>query len=96
MAIAFFDGIVRLLTEVIEPYHGRILDPACGFAEHQKNPAAELSGALPRSHFALLREIGKRNELPLLSMGMSADFLTAIEFGTTHVRIGSAIFGARG
>ena len=47
-------GIVRLLTEVIEPYHGRILDPACGsggmfvssarfVAEHQKNPAAELS-----------------------------------------------------
>lgn len=50
----------------------------------------------PASHFALLRELGKRNELPLLSMGMSADFLTAIEFGATHVRVGSAIFGARG
>lgn len=47
-------SIVRLLTEVIEPFHGRILDPACGsggmfvqsarfVAEHQKNPAAELS-----------------------------------------------------
>jgi len=46
-------------------------------------------------HFALLREIAKRNELPILSMGMSADFETAIRFGATHVRVGTAIFGAR-
>jgi PLP dependent protein len=46
-------------------------------------------------HFALLREIAKRNGLPILSMGMSADFETAIRFGATHVRVGTAIFGAR-
>jgi len=46
-------------------------------------------------HFALLREIAKRNALPILSMGMSADFETAIRFGATHVRVGTAIFGAR-
>jgi PLP dependent protein len=49
----------------------------------------------PALHFALLREIAKRNGLPILSMGMSADFETAIRFGATHVRVGTAIFGAR-
>ena len=49
----------------------------------------------PALHFALLREIAKRNHLDKLSMGMSADFETAIRFGATHVRVGTAIFGAR-
>jgi uncharacterized pyridoxal phosphate-containing UPF0001 family protein len=49
----------------------------------------------PALHFALLREIARRNGLKALSMGMSADFETAIRFGATHVRIGSAIFGSR-
>lgn len=49
----------------------------------------------PSLHFALLREIARRNGLPGLSMGMSADFETAIRFGATHVRVGTAIFGAR-
>lgn len=46
-------------------------------------------------HFALLGTIAKRNGLEGLSMGMSADFETAVEFGATHVRVGSAIFGQR-
>jgi PLP dependent protein len=50
----------------------------------------------PAPHFALLREIARRTGLELLSMGMSADFETAIRFGATHVRVGTAIFGARG
>jgi PLP dependent protein len=50
----------------------------------------------PAPHFALLREIARRNELGVLSMGMSADFEKAIRFGATHVRVGTAIFGARG
>jgi pyridoxal phosphate enzyme (YggS family) len=49
----------------------------------------------PALHFALLREIARRNGLPWLSMGMSADFEIAIRLGATHVRIGTAIFGAR-
>jgi pyridoxal phosphate enzyme (YggS family) len=49
----------------------------------------------PAPHFALLAKIARRNGLPLLSMGMSADFATAIKFGATHVRVGSAIFGSR-
>ncbi len=53
-------------------------------------------GEEPSPHFALLREIARRTGLDLLSMGMSADFETAIRFGATHVRVGTAIFGARG
>jgi pyridoxal phosphate enzyme (YggS family) len=46
-------------------------------------------------HFALLAKIAERNGLSGLSMGMSADFETAISFGATHIRVGSAIFGER-
>ncbi|HET7678598.1 MAG TPA: YggS family pyridoxal phosphate-dependent enzyme [Xanthobacteraceae bacterium] len=49
----------------------------------------------PAPHFALTAKIAQRNGLTLLSMGMSADFATAVQFGATHVRIGSAIFGQR-
>ena len=49
----------------------------------------------PAPHFALTAKIARRNGLRLLSMGMSADFALAIEFGATHVRVGTAIFGAR-
>ena len=49
----------------------------------------------PAPHFALAAKIGARNGVSLLSMGMSADFATAIAFGATHVRVGTAIFGGR-
>jgi PLP dependent protein len=49
----------------------------------------------PAPHFALTAKIAERNGLRNLSMGMSADFAIAIQFGATHVRVGSAIFGAR-
>jgi PLP dependent protein len=49
----------------------------------------------PAPHFALTAQIAKRNGLQLLSMGMSADFATAIAFGATHIRVGTAIFGTR-
>ena len=49
----------------------------------------------PAPHFALTAKIAARNGLANLSMGMSADFTVAIQFGATHVRVGSAIFGAR-
>ena len=55
-------------------------------------PPADEEAAM---HFALLREMAKRNDLPKLSMGMSSDFEAAIAFGATSVRVGSAIFGAR-
>ena len=46
-------------------------------------------------HFAALRALAQRNGLEGLSMGMSGDFETAIAEGATHIRVGSAIFGAR-
>ena len=49
----------------------------------------------PAMHFALLREMARRNGLTELSMGMSGDYEDAIAFGATSVRVGSAIFGAR-
>jgi hypothetical protein len=49
----------------------------------------------PSLHFALLREIARRNDISVLSMGMTADFEIALRFGATHVRIGTAVFGPR-
>ncbi|PSL21313.1 YggS family pyridoxal phosphate-dependent enzyme [Shimia abyssi] len=49
----------------------------------------------PSLHFALLAKIAERNGLDGLSMGMSGDFERAVALGATHVRVGSAIFGAR-
>ena len=65
--------------------------------------ALEISGLMcippldeaPAPHFALTAKIAQRNGLKLLSMGMSADFAIAVQFGATHVRVGSAIFGQR-
>lgn len=49
----------------------------------------------PALHFALLADMARRHGLPALSMGMSGDYETAIRFGCTHVRVGTAIFGSR-
>ena len=49
----------------------------------------------PAMHFALLKKIAAGHGLRVLSMGMSADYATAIQLGATHVRIGTAIFGQR-
>jgi hypothetical protein len=54
------------------------------------------AGEQASPHFALLAAIAKRNNIPVLSMGMSADFELAIQLGATHVRIGTALFGHRG
>jgi hypothetical protein len=55
-------------------------------------PAAGLD---PTDDFTLLAQIAKRNDLNVISMGMSGDYAQAIACGATHVRVGSAIFGAR-
>ncbi|MFM9859316.1 YggS family pyridoxal phosphate-dependent enzyme [Pseudoxanthobacter sp. M-2] len=49
----------------------------------------------PGPHFALLQKLAGEAGLSQLSMGMSSDFETAVEFGATHVRVGSALFGSR-
>jgi pyridoxal phosphate enzyme (YggS family) len=55
-------------------------------------PPAEDDAA---SHFAFLAKLGRDHGLDQLSMGMSGDFELAVKFGATHVRVGTAIFGAR-
>ena len=76
------DGFIRDCRDRLQlPIEGLMCVPP----EHEE----------PALHFALLREIARRNGLDKLSMGMSADFETAIRFGATHVRVGTAVFGAR-
>ena len=50
----------------------------------------------PAPFFALLDELAERHGLPLRSIGMSGDYETAVMLGATHVRVGTALFGARG
>ena len=50
----------------------------------------------PALHFALLAKMAARNGLSRVSMGMSADYETAVRLGATHVRVGTALFGSRG
>ena len=59
-------------------------------------PLAASTGQAAGAHFWLLRTLAERNGLSKLSMGMSADYETAVELGATHVRVGSGIFGPRG
>ena len=49
----------------------------------------------PAPYFALLAKLARRHALPGLSMGMSADYITAVTLGATHVRVGTALFGER-
>ncbi|MFN3936053.1 MAG: YggS family pyridoxal phosphate-dependent enzyme [Gemmobacter sp.] len=82
---------------------GALPGDADGFVAQCRTLGLPLSGLMcippedgdPRPHFRLLAAIAERNGLSGLSMGMSADFETAIAEGATHVRVGSAIFGAR-
>ncbi len=82
----------------VEPQHADAFLASC-----RDNYGLMISGLMcippvneaPAPHFALTAQIGRRNGLALLSMGMSADFQTAIAFGATHVRVGTAIFGGR-
>ena len=53
------------------------------------------AGEAPSPHFIMLSQMAARNGLDKLSMGMSGDFETAVSLGATHVRVGSALFGAR-
>jgi hypothetical protein len=73
-------------------------------ASCRDNHGVDISGLMcippvdeaPAPHFALTAKIAARNGLKNLSMGMSADYAVAIQFGATHIRVGSAIFGHRG
>lgn len=88
-----------------EPQKAGILPrDAAGFVAHCRDELAlEIAGLMcippleeePAVHFAFLAKLARDLALPELSMGMSGDFETAIGFGATYVRVGSAIFGSR-
>jgi PLP dependent protein len=98
----------RLLVEVntgAEPQKAGVLPEAADsfLASCRNEFGLDIAGLMcmppvdepPAPHFALLAKIAARNNLKFLSMGMSADFTLAIALGATHVRVGTAIFGAR-
>ncbi|PCI03118.1 MAG: YggS family pyridoxal phosphate-dependent enzyme [Hyphomicrobiales bacterium] len=88
-----------------EPQKAGILPgEAVGFVKKcQEDFGLEIAGLMcippfdenPGPHFALLRKLAEGAGVSELSMGMSGDFETAVEFGATFVRVGSAIFGGR-
>ncbi len=81
----FLDGLDALLSEARASYPGRVMGLMC------IPPAAE--PAAP--HFALLKRLAEARDLPVISMGMSSDYALAAQLGATHVRVGTALFGAR-
>ncbi len=83
---------------------GISVDEAVAFVGHcQKEHGLDICGLMcippfdenPGPHFALLAKLAKNAGVEKLSMGMSSDYEAAIQFGATHIRVGSAIFGAR-
>ncbi|MEM9571333.1 MAG: YggS family pyridoxal phosphate-dependent enzyme [Pseudomonadota bacterium] len=79
------DDLDSLLTRARETYPGRVVGLMC------IPPAVE--PAAP--HFALLKRLADDRDLPVVSMGMSNDYALAAQLGATHVRVGTALFGAR-
>ncbi len=82
---------------------GCAIDAVAGLINAAKDAGIPVAGLMclppagvePAPYFALLAEIAARHGLADLSMGMSDDFATAIMLGATHVRVGTALFGAR-
>ncbi|WP_445943879.1 YggS family pyridoxal phosphate-dependent enzyme [Roseicyclus sp.] len=97
------DLFVQINTGAEAQKAGVLPEDADGFIAQMRALGLPLVGVMcippvedaPSLHFALLAKIAARNGLTGLSMGMSADFESAIAFGATHVRVGSAIFGER-
>ena len=97
------DLFVQINTGAETQKAGVLPEDADGFIAQVRALGLPLVGVMcippvedaPSLHFALLAKIAARNGLTGLSMGMSADFESAIAFGATHVRVGSAIFGER-
>ena len=66
-----------------------------GGGRHTRFLLSVVADVEPAPYFALLDELAERHTLPLRSMGMSADYETAVTLGATHVRVGTALFGSR-
>lgn len=97
------DCYIQVNTGAEEQKAGILPDEADKLIEYCINIGLPIKGLMcippfdedPAPHFKMLKEIASRNNLAILSMGMSSDFETAIKHGATHVRIGTDIFGSR-
>jgi hypothetical protein len=97
------DCFVQINTGEESQKNGIFPDQADSFIAHCRSQGIPVAGLMcipPVSetsapHFALMRTIAERNGVLKLSMGMSADFETAITLGATHVRVGTGVFGPR-
>jgi|TARA_B110000263_G_C15300856_1_gene507904 pyridoxal phosphate enzyme (YggS family) len=97
------DCFVQINTGEEAQKSGVFPDQADLFIAHCRSQGIPVTGLMcippatesPAPHFALLRTIAERNGVINLSMGMSADFETAITLGATHVRVGTGVFGLR-
>jgi pyridoxal phosphate enzyme (YggS family) len=95
--------LIQVNTGAEEQKAGVLPEEADALVAHARALGLNVEGLMcippaeeaPGTHFALLRKIARRNGLSVLSMGMSGDYETAIRFGATHVRVGSALFGER-
>ena len=79
------EGLSSLLAAARETYPGEVTGLMC--IPPADEPAAP--------HFALLKKLADQYALPVVSMGMSGDYALAARLGATHVRVGTAFFGAR-
>ncbi|MCI4662621.1 MAG: YggS family pyridoxal phosphate-dependent enzyme [Neomegalonema sp.] len=95
--------LVQVNTGAEEQKAGVSLDELPSLLDHCRDRGLSIAGLMaippadedPAPHFALLRKLAERYGLAEISMGMSADFETAISLGATSVRVGSALFGSR-
>ena len=82
---------------------GVYLDYAEEFLQQCKNNEIKINGLMclppekesPAKHFQIMQSLAKNNNIKNLSMGMSNDYEIALKYGSTHIRIGTAIFGKR-
>ena len=94
---------VQINTGTEPQKSGIDLDGAERFIELCRNNEIKIDGLMclppenepPEKHFQIMQSIAKNNHVKNLSMGMSNDFDVAIKYGSTHIRIGTAIFGKR-
>ncbi len=97
------DFFVQINTGHESQKSGVSLKKAENFIEICKNNEIQINGLMclppinepPEKHFQIMQSLASNNHIKYLSMGMSNDYETALEYGSTHIRIGTAIFGQR-
>lgn len=107
IAMGAADMEVKFLVQIntgSEPQKSGVLpENTDNLLKYCKDKGLKISGLMcippegedPKPHFDMLRKIADKHNLPIRSMGMSSDYKIAAEYGSTHIRVGTAIFGTR-